>query len=323
MADRNGRVNGDPLYDPYSEDGRGPVGYGPPDGQGGYAPPQDYGSPNYQKPAPNPNNPPVAVNDPETWYRQVIQAQPDKYDTAIPKDVWLSWYPLWDGQTQNFKSIKTDSAGNPIAQRGDKPTDCPDGTTAYGDSQCLPLNHPKVLGVKPGGLAGALPSPAAPATPAEPRRPLTLQDMLQSMFDQKTGLFGLKEGRDPYAQQFKGQYGVDQYGEPLPNAPDLVGKALSEGGLIWGDKGLDLSGYSAPPPSAALPAAPAAAPAPTPEAYNPPAPATGVSTQPVSNPVVAPLFDPGQGPQTLQAMLRGPLAGRPRVRSSGLESIFA
>jgi hypothetical protein len=180
-------------------------------------------------------------NPAEDWYNSVIAAQPDKYDTSIPKDVWISWFPLWDQGSQSFKSQKLDANGQPITGTGfGKPTDCPSGTLAYGENQCLPANDRRIVGM---GGGGGDPTAATPATPAAPPKPLTLQDMLNAMFQQKAGLFGYQQGRTPYAQQFQGLFGVDQYGNKLPNAPDLTSKSLSGGGLIWGPAGTDLTGF--------------------------------------------------------------------------------
>lgn len=89
-------------------------------------------------------------------YHDLITNNPDRFDTNIPWDVWDSWYPLWDHTTGKFKSIKLDAGNNPVSGLFDKPTDCPDGTTAYGQNQCLPLDHPKIQGIKPGAGATAL-----------------------------------------------------------------------------------------------------------------------------------------------------------------------
>lgn len=176
-------------------------------------------------------------SDADRWYRTVIQAQPAKYDTDIPKDVWVSWFPLWNPQTQKFKGIKYDANNQPIAGEFDKPTDCPDGTTAYGQSQCLPLDHPKVLGVRPGQPG---------AQPVQEQGPVTfgkslsytgnpLVDMLLYQFNNRRSLdtgeaniFGWAGGRKPI--------GLDKYGMPTADQPDVTGRLLSGGGLWWGGK---------------------------------------------------------------------------------------
>lgn len=47
------------------------------------------------------------LKDPPTpldWYKEVIQAHPEKYSTEIPKQQWLDWYPQWDPVSGKFKN---------------------------------------------------------------------------------------------------------------------------------------------------------------------------------------------------------------------------
>lgn len=172
----------------------------------------------------------------EDWYKNVILAQPDKYDTNISKDVWLSWFPAWNPQTQKFKSQKMDANGQPVTTEADKPTDCPEGTQAWGDTMCLPPGDQRLQQGQP-------PPTTAGAATADASKPLTLQDMLQAMFESRSSIFGMNNGRDPTAQGFKGAFGIDQYGNQLPDAPDLASVPLSGGGLVWAPGGTDLSAF--------------------------------------------------------------------------------
>jgi hypothetical protein len=84
------------------------------------------------------------------WYKNTIQANPNKYDTGISQDQWKAWFPLWTGS--GFKSSKVDVNGNPIAGTFDKPDDCPPGMQAYGQNTCAPVGYHSQGG--PGGPGG-------------------------------------------------------------------------------------------------------------------------------------------------------------------------
>lgn len=93
----------------------------------------------------------------ENWYRDEIQAHPDKYDTGRSKEQWKAWFPLWTGK--GFKSSKKDAQGNPI--QGDDfehPDACPAGTQAFGKDQC------RAPGEMPGQAGGGPGSAPAPGT---------------------------------------------------------------------------------------------------------------------------------------------------------------
>ncbi len=197
------------------------------------------------------------------WLREVIRAQPDKYDTGISDDVWLSWYPQWDDSKKLFKSQNVDANGKPFTgdnAYADKPTDCPPNTQAWGDSQCLPTGDRRLLQGNPSATAAA---PAAAATASTSGAPGEIAytgnpmvDMLIYQFNNRrslatgqqgySNLFGMDEGRNPVA-------GTDSYGAPL-GQPAITGKLLNGGGLWWGDANADLSGAlsygQAPPPVA-------------------------------------------------------------------------
>lgn len=100
--------------------------------------------------------PAAAAEDPfEAWYRDTIQANPDKYDTGRSKAQWQAWYPRWTGG--GFSSSKTDTAGNPIQGSFDHPDECPPGTSAYGQSMCAPTGYHGAGGGgggRPGGGGG-------------------------------------------------------------------------------------------------------------------------------------------------------------------------
>lgn len=125
----------------------------------------------------------------------------------------------------------------------EKPDNCPPGKQAFGANECRDSGEvARITAQQAAGRAGS-PAAAAPAAPAQPR---TLQDVLMQMFGQRAGIFGMQAGRNPLAQQLAGQFSVDQFGNPLPQAPNLAGKALSGGGLVWGGAGTDLSGFNTP-----------------------------------------------------------------------------
>lgn len=233
----------------------------------------------------------------EQWYRTVIAANPDKYDTGISKQQWLAWYPLWNSQTKKFKSVKVDENGNAFQQEEDKPTDCPSGLTAFGDDRCLPVDHPKVLGA--GQNNPAAPAKQAPSTSGAPGdiqytgNPMI--DMLIYQFNTKRSLvtgqsnpFGLANGRTPGDQQ-----------------PDITGKLLQGGGLWWGPAGMDMS--LNPTTVAPTPAAPT-----TPPPQAPITPPPDVSTNPVNPPMTNPLEDGSMTESPLQRMLKG------RIRNKGV-----
>jgi hypothetical protein len=138
---------------------------------------------------------------------------------------------------------------------------------AYGSNQCLPADHPKILGVRPGQL-GTPGTPGAPVAP-QPVKPLTLQDILMQAFEKRSGAFGYQDGRTPISAegQFAGTLGVDQFGNPLSAAPNLSGRSLIGGGILWGPEGQDLAQYGSGIPAApAAPVAPPPAPTPAPAA---------------------------------------------------------
>lgn len=238
----------------------------------------------------------------ERWFREVILANPDRFDTAVPKATWIAWYPQWTGQ--GFRSLKRDAAGNPI-QGGafDKPDDCPEGTQAWGQDFCLPPTDQRLRGLPVRGTAGQ--APLAPVTFGE-RGSLSytgnpLIDMLLYQFNEgrslDTGLsniFGWAGGRTPGA--------FDEWGVPV-DQPDVTGRLLSGGGLWWGAPGSVWS-----PPEPRKPRARRREDAQGAGGIAPP----DVSAGPASPPVVAPITPPPQadtglwsdGETPLQRMLR-------------------
>src|SRR5260221_4249 len=144
---------------------------------------------------PNPDDKSGASGDAEAWYRDVIQAQPDKYDTNLGKDVWLSWFPAWNPQTKKFKSQKVDGNNQPFTgdnAEADKPTDCPGGTQAWGDSMCLPPGDKRLLAGQPAAAGATTATAAAPVTEGKAGT-LTLTgnklvDMLLQQFHRRTSL---------------------------------------------------------------------------------------------------------------------------------------
>lgn len=123
-----------------------PNGY--PGGPGGGGLPGDPGGhPGGTNPNAPPAVPPPPVDPFADWYKNTIQAHPEKYDTGISEAQWKAWFPLWTGN--GFKSSKVDQNGNPIQGVFDKPDDCPPGMAAFGQNQCRPA------GASGGGGGGA------------------------------------------------------------------------------------------------------------------------------------------------------------------------
>jgi len=151
--------------------------------------------PNYNGPDKNTqdnlgNNGGGGGGDAESWYRDVIQAQPDKYDTNISKDVWLSWFPDWNPKTKKFKSQKVDGNGQPFGgnnAEADKPTDCPEGTQAWGDSMCLPPGDRRLQAGQQQGGAPTTKASAAPVTMGKAGS-LSLTGMRGSFFPATTNM---------------------------------------------------------------------------------------------------------------------------------------
>ena len=147
-----------------------------------------------------------------------------------------------------FKSENRGADGQPIGGCFEKPVDCPGGTTKYGQTECLPLDHPKVTG-QPGGGAGTAPPP--PDEEGQAQLEYTgdpLQDALYQFFNQRAGIFGK---RNPYLSG----------ATPRTGTEDLKAKPLPGGGVWWGDTG-GLSSALAPFTAPAAPAPMAAAPTP-------------------------------------------------------------
>jgi len=92
-------------------------------------------------PATTPATTPTA--DPfEDWYKNTIQANPNKYDTNRSKAQWQAWFPLWDASSGGFKSSKVDVNGNPIQGNNfEHPDACPPGMAAYGQNTCAPVGY--------------------------------------------------------------------------------------------------------------------------------------------------------------------------------------
>lgn len=207
---------------------------------------------------PNPNGPkPAGISD-RAW----------KSYTEINSTIPLGQWTAWEGQvdpscpsSHPYKGTKTLADGSLVGGCGESPANCPDGTTAYGQNQCMPIDSPQVQGswnIDPrSGTAGpkngtaAAPAPTAPLTSAE-TAPQTLQGALMQMFKDRSGAFGFLGGRTPQGQ-LAGDISVDQYGKPLPTAPKLGGSELKGGGMLWSDAGTDLSDWGAgtPPPATA------------------------------------------------------------------------
>ena len=100
--------------------------------------------------APFDNSPqePNQPNDPfANWYRNTIQANPNRFDPAhFSEGQARNWYGLWDPSGRQgaggFRSSKVDRMGNPIQGSDfDHPDECPPGMTAYGQNQCVPVGE--------------------------------------------------------------------------------------------------------------------------------------------------------------------------------------
>ncbi len=149
------------------------------------------------------------------------------YDSACPDDA-------------PFRSAREGAGGACVA----KPVDCPEGQFLHGNRCYGEGETPGGFGL--GGYQGA--GAAGGAAPRAAPRALTLQDLLIDMFSGRKSAFGLQAGRDPFASQFQGTFGVDQYGAPLPQAPELTSKPLAGGGIIWAPAGTDLTAFGAGAP---------------------------------------------------------------------------
>lgn len=186
--------------------------------------------------------------DDDAWYEREIKSHPEKYDTNISKEQWIAWRSLWDDATKSFKSENVDADGNPIGGTGfEKPVDCPDGTTKYGQNQCLSLDDPRIQGAWYGDTGGGgggggakAATPAAPASTGLAKDQLDytgneLQDVLAQMFNFRAGIFGTG---NPYLSSATPRTPVAT-GEGANKKPaaDIAGAFLPGGGLWWGEKG--------------------------------------------------------------------------------------
>jgi hypothetical protein len=179
----------------------------------------------------------------------------NEINSEIPLAQWQAWDQFVDSscpETHPYRSQKVGANGQKVNTCEETPDNCPHGTTAFGANQCIPISDPRIQAAWGGqggaqggqggqGQAGAM----GAAQPTEPSRPLTLQDALMNSFKAREGAFGMTDGRTPMGSQFQGAFGVDQYGKPLPNAPNLTGRGLSGGGILWSDDGADLSQFGA------------------------------------------------------------------------------
>jgi len=179
----------------------------------------------------------------------------ENVDSSYSPAQWEAWvaeggYDPACPDSAPFRSARQGTGGACVA----KPVDCPEGMFLHGET-CYPEGT-----VAPGGFTEQGRVGAGGTAPAKaPSRALTLQDMLVQMFTNRKGAFGLQGGRDPFASPFQGTFGVDQYGQPLPQAPDLTMQELAGGGLVWAPQGTDLGGFTgAGAPGIGTPAAPAA-----------------------------------------------------------------
>jgi hypothetical protein len=223
--------------------------------------------------SPAPQSNANASFDPASWAYQNV-------DSTIPLSQWQSWNQYYvPGSTGNsrYHSYRTDANGNTISQLVENPANCPDGTTAWGQSQCVDVNSPQVQNLWNAPVDPSTGKPYAPGTgpnanggqTAAPTPPPmwdtsgkynptgsgtadtsiapggSLQDQMQQMLASKSGLFGMTNGRTPNAG-YAGSMAVDMYGNPLPQAPNVNAQALSGGGLLWSNGDLGLT-----PPAAA------------------------------------------------------------------------
>lgn len=100
--------------------------------------------------------PPQQQQDPfNDWYRNTIQAHPERYDPAhFTEGQARNWFPLWDASSGGFRSSKVDRQGNPIqGNQFSHPDECPQGMTAFGQNQCVPVGEVPGQG-GPGGGGG-------------------------------------------------------------------------------------------------------------------------------------------------------------------------
>lgn len=178
----------------------------------------------------------------DQWYQKNIASHPEIYDTGISKEQWIAWRQFWDDKAGGFRSENVDANGNPISGIFAKPVDCPDGTTKYGQTQCLPLGDPRLSGGGGGkGKGGGAPPPAPTPSPFTAKSQLDytgneLQDALAQMFNFRSGIFGVGNpnlsGATPRTPTGKG-------------AEDISGLFLPGGGLWWGQNSV-LSSALAP-----------------------------------------------------------------------------
>jgi hypothetical protein len=228
---------------------------------------------------------PYDKSDAESWYRDTIQAHPEKYDTNIAKEVWLSWFPAWDAGKKLFKLQKLDGGKQPFtgdSAYGDKPTDCPQGTQAWGDTQCLPPGDARLLSGQP---------TAAPAVAAKAANTAITQG--------KAGTLTLTGNKlvDMLLQQFNNRQSLDRAGDPdlfgwaggrIPvgvggDLPNAYGRLLDGGGLLWSNDPATLGKADHPPKINTLGNA-----MPNPAGLPPPPPPPDVTGGPASVPVVKP-----------------------------------
>jgi len=110
------------------------------------APPYDY---------PN-QTPPQGQQDPFLdWYRNTIQANPNRFDPAhFSEGQARAWFPLWDANSNAFRSSKT-MYGKPIeGNQFEHPDECPPGTQAFGQNECRPVGE--IPGQGGGGMGGGM-----------------------------------------------------------------------------------------------------------------------------------------------------------------------
>lgn len=78
-------------------------------------------------------------------------------DPSYSQDQWRAWESSRDANCPTdrpYRAERKDASGQAITECVEKPVDCPPGTGAFGDSQCLPLSDPRMQGGG-GGRAGA------------------------------------------------------------------------------------------------------------------------------------------------------------------------
>ena len=171
-----------------------PPTFGPFAGHGDNGDGNPHGGPPPPVPQPNPNNggppPPPPLPTGNTFDPAWLSAN---IDSNISPDQWTAWKSFWDPAQAKidpkhpFKSENVDQFGQPIQGFFEKPVDCPVGTTKYGANQCLPLDNPKVLGVKPGAPVPGAPTPG-PAAPGSSN--FDMQSFLAQILPLLLGFYG-------------------------------------------------------------------------------------------------------------------------------------